>query len=250
MSEIKLKGTRWDLVPGMVRAVICLLVMSGAGLNAGTLWNNGVVSTNTIPTPFSDSLDNGVGPFTMFDNFTVSPIGWVVQGFDITDFFVSTPTTDYKSTTWSIWSGDPLTSTGKLIATGTALLGVTASLTNITGSCGVGFTCVEMITVTGLSVNLNTGTYYLGTTNNVASTSDETFRAYAAGHSGNPGDGWEQSNGTITGSSWTNGNTQTVMATGDTAFDINGVFAPEPSTLILMSLALVGLGYKLRRRAV
>jgi len=225
--------------------VICLLVTSGAALNASNLWNNGAPNTNFgNANPPSDFLSSGVGPFTVFDSFTVGPTGWLVTGFDITDFFVNTPTTDYSTggkTTWSVWNGDPLT-TGQLVMTGSA----TGGLTNYSGTCGSSSTCLETITVGGLNVSLKSGTYYLGTYNTLASNSDLTYRATSTGR----GAGWESSNGAIVGSKFVKGEYPNTSNGGDTAFDIQGNVAPEPGTMVLMGLALAGLGYQLRRRSV
>jgi hypothetical protein len=185
----------------------------------------------------------------VFDSFSVASPGWIVTGFDITDFFYATTTSEYTSTKWSLWSGDPLAG-GTLVATNTSV-GVVGTAS---GACGgSNSACSAVITVTLSSgVFLAAGSnYYLGTSNNLKQGTDITERAFSAGHNGVP-DGWEASNGSIVGSSWFTCPTCTSTTTtgSDTAFDILGNVVPEPGTLVLMSLALFGLGYKVRRRIV
>ena len=114
--------------------------------------------------------------------------------------------------------------------------------------------------MTGISVYLPSGaTYYLGLNNTLnANTSNRGYTDGAATSLGLAVTeplplGWEESNGSVTGAvgtsnAWTNG---TGSGTGgnETAFDISGTLVPEPGTLVLMGLAVVGLGYKRRRRA-
>ena len=191
-----------------------------ASAYAGTLWSNGAVNTTLSGDNRCDSGPNlcgnvGSTSSTIFDNFNIpaASMPWAVGGFDFTDFLLNGTNSDYKSTAWSIWNGDPL-SGGRLVASGTA----TAVPTLVAGTCGNGSTCVELFAVTlSSAVNLASGnTYYLGTTNTITPTNgnEETVRAFAAGGNTAPGgtanslQRWEQSNGTtsgIVGSVWTSG---------------------------------------------
>ena len=105
-------------------AVFMLLTLNG--LNAATLWNNGsLVPTNPNNYPCDAGCSSGTS-YTVFDNFTVpaSGVGWVVSGFDYTDLFTGgISTSEYKSTTWSLWQGDPL-SGGKLLGSSATISSV------------------------------------------------------------------------------------------------------------------------------
>ena len=267
-----------DLVNITVKGACCralttafgILLVAG-GLQASTLWNNGAVADVSVSA--NNVCDSICGkttpnPFTIFDNFTVGSTGWNVTGFDFTDFLVNTPTGNYGSTKWSIWSGDPVNGGGSLLAIGTA----TASLANVSGICGATSTCLETFTVNlGTTVTLAAGTtYFLGTYNVWQNTTDQSYRATAFGHSPSVFSGvgalqgWEQSNGTngalntpwlapTAGPNAVNNNYPSVSAgvsATDTAFDITGQLnTPEPGTLTMLSIAFAGLGFFLRRRS-
>ena len=237
----------WCRALSIATGVVCVWVTTGGGLDAAALalWSNGNLNTG-INGPNNVADSSG---YTVFDNFSVSKPGWIVTGFDFTDYFVGAA--DFKSTAWSIWSGDPMTG-GTLMAKGSG--GAVP-----TGGCSAFSYC--QITVTGISVYLPSGaTYYLGL-NNTLNNANTSNRGYTDGAATSLGVavteplplGWEESNGSVTGAvgasnAWTNG---TGSGTGgnETAFDISGTLVPEPGTLVLMGLAVVGLGYKRRRRA-
>ncbi len=232
------------------------------GVQASTLWSNGAVNTSLTGDNRCDSGpslcgNSGSTFWTVFDNFNVPAASkpWVVSGFDFSDFLVNGPVGDYKSTAWSIWSGDPL-SGGHLVASGSA----TAALSLLIGTCGSGSTCLETFTVAlGVPIELLAGnTYYLATTNTLLPTSsgEATLRAFAAGGNTAPGGTtnaimrWEQSNGSTSGilnSAWMAGTSNNTFPGGlninetATAFDIQGSLAPEPGTLTLLGIAFAGL---------
>jgi PEP-CTERM motif len=252
VNKTNLKGAfgRWALSMVMVGA--SLLVIGGAGLKADALFNQGglVGPPGTPAAPGVQSYDvNQVrcdshcagAQFTVFDNFSVPTQGWSISKIEIADWFVAAT---YQSSTYSIWSGDPVGGTGILKATGS----VAGILSLISGNCSLSNTqCLQLITLNlGTAVTLGAGTYYLGVTNTVSAGS--TDRALISSANSN----WEWSDGAINGAGtgWQNG-TNNVSFTGssfDTAFDVQGTTLPEPGSLTLMGLALAGLIFVLRRR--
>jgi hypothetical protein len=240
---------------------------------AGVLWSNGAVTQSSLSG--SNRCDSGpnicttgpTGPgWTIFDNFSIpsSSKAWSVSGFDFTDFLVNGTTSDVKSTSWSIWNGDPL-SGGKLYASGTA----TPSAMNVSGTCGNASTCLETFTVnfgaTGALYLAAGNTYYLGTSNvvTVTNNNEATLRAFSAGGNTAPGgtgnsvQRWEQSNGStsgVIGSPWVLGSENDIfpgtfgITETSTAFDINGTLVPEPGTLTLLVITFAGICFLRRRR--
>ena len=260
-TEMELKRACSRALKIAIHASFALL--AAGGLQAANLWTNAVaIGGGVIGDNRFDS-----GSYTIFDNFNI-PNGsksWVVSAIDFTDFVMNVSPGDYKSTSWSLWAGDPL-SAGTLVASGSGA----ASLTTLSGTCGAGVNnvnCVQTFTVTlANSVTLPSNqTYFLGTSNILVPSngSESTRRAFSAGGNTAPGGSanglqrWEQSNGSTTGvvnSTWTAGSENYKFPSdlnifeGATAFDIQGALAPEPGTITLLTMAFAGCWFYLRRR--
>jgi hypothetical protein len=239
------------LSTGGLQAALWDTGLGAAGGNSG-LCDSGPGSCGNATTPLPQAS-------VIFDNFRVTAPGWIINGFDFTDYFhlVPDPTTAYKSTAWSIWNGDPL-SGGSIVAQGVATFGTNASLLSVAGpACSNSTDCIRTIQVTGLSVSLGVGQYFLGTTNDVSGFVTE--RALSSGGKDSvtctlgaacnptPLGGWEQARNT--GAAWSGLIAGSAPTATDTAFDIQGVLTPEPATWGLMTLALAGLAVLRRRKA-
>jgi len=253
---------RWRL------GVCVLVVVWGANLSpAAVLWNNGGVNAALSSDNMCDSGPNTCGnsggaSWTVFDNFNV-PTGatWNVTSVSFVDFLVNAPTSDIGQTTVSIWKGDPLVG-GTLVGSTSG----TASLSLLSGTCGGTSTCLEQFAL-NFSASLAGGTtYYLGAGVGLTPSfsNENTLRAFAAGGNTAPGGTsnglarWEQSNGSISGSSWSAGSSNNVFPSGAivetaTAFTINGTVGttstPEPAATSLVGMALAGLVLFVRRRS-
>jgi hypothetical protein len=246
-TKTKMKG-----LGASIRLGAILALLSASSLQADFIWQN----TNPIlgKANFWDSNTNvaisGNLQWTAFDNFTTPTtsggLNWVVNSLDFTDYVVNGVGTDVTKTTWSIWSGDPLKSSGTLVATGSASIGGTESVSMVS-------TGIYKFTITGLNVVLSAGTkYYLGRTNTIsqdgpAAQATSTFAALTSPLAGQTAN-WETASGNINGTNFDAALSSTPVSDSDTLFDIQGTVTPEPSTWALMGIAIAGFCLIRRRR--
>jgi hypothetical protein len=206
---------------------LVLLVIPGTA-EATVAWTNGTATSIGSNCDFTGgACPGGDTGWTIFDNFGLTTQD-TVSGFSyISDFSVGSAS-DYLSTNWSLWSVDPLgpfSSIGPL-ATGNTVAALTTNDLSVT---------TYTFTITGLSVNLPPGTYWLGYENVLAGDGAVTLDVMSNGTS-LPGYE-EQSGDKEYGFTYTSGNT---------AFTIEN--NPEPGSLWLVALAGAAFFIKLRIR--
>ncbi|MFT3857502.1 MAG: PEP-CTERM sorting domain-containing protein [Aquabacterium sp.] len=201
--------------------ILSSMVMSAA-LAASTLSHAAVVYDNGAP--FGDShwcdsgpLHCGGNTWTINDDFTLSQ-DTVITGIDIWNSNGSAA--DYVNTTWSIWSRQP-DRTFEPIATGTTVADI---------SMDKGFILSRL---SGLSVSLEAGQYWLGFSHQISTDNPWTYVTTSAG------------SGNVVQLSLTGVNTSSQI---EAAFRIQSA-VPEPSTTALMVCGLALVGVAARRRA-
>ena len=154
-------------VTGAILGIAVALAVGNA--EAAVLWDNGP--------PFESGAvycsNNGTGcgsdntGFTVYDDFRLDAAA-KITGFTYHSGF-PIGADQYLSTNWSIWTTDPVTSW----AGGPALSGIADG---INSAASFGFT---LTTITGLSIELSPGTYWLGIQNNVISGPVHSVESYA-----------------------------------------------------------------------
>jgi hypothetical protein len=159
--------------------VIVPLVITGLALlvipwtaKADIAWSNGNIIRPGTSCDSVSSACGGVG-WTIFDDFQLSSDDTVIAFSYVSDFSAGSAA-DYQSTNWSLWSTDPLgyfASSG-LLASGNISDGNAAVAVLTTNDLSL---TTYTFTVTGLSVILSPGIYWLGYENvlaNGAATTD------------------------------------------------------------------------------
>jgi hypothetical protein len=233
-------------------ALFCALIFASQ-LSAGTIWDNGIGGNSN----FCDS-NNACGGNTVFDAFSVASGPSVrIQTIRFTDFFFNAPnplSTYYTSTTWSIWSGDPLVTGSTALYKGT----MAGSFSNIVGNCNGPGGCQATISldVSSSGVVLSGGqTYYLGLTNTLnASGGPNVVSSRALGLSGLGK--LESSDVSFAGNFWADQsiggcNIRVDPHCSEPANSASTAFAidttPEPGTWTLMLISAAGFAVWRRR---
>ena len=139
----------------------------GAG-PSGPLWYNG--DFNGI-NGLANEMNTLVGQSSIYDNFIVPGPGWHITSI----FSDNLLNTNVTGATWEIRSGVTEGNGGTVVASGTT----TTPVVTPTGRSGFGFT-EFMVEITGLSVDLAPGTYWL----NVTPVGDGSGRSFDSDTSG------------------------------------------------------------------
>ena len=139
----------------------------GAG-PSGPLWYNG--DFNGV-NGLANEMNTLVGQSSIYDNFIVPAPGWHITSI----FSDNLANTNVTGATWEIRSGVTEGNGGTVVASGTT----TTPVVTPTGRSGFGFT-EFMVEVTGLSVDLAPGTYWL----NVTPVGDGSGRSFDSDTSG------------------------------------------------------------------
>jgi hypothetical protein len=239
----------------LAMAAICLWASVGGARAGSTLWYNGDFDGNSeLYNLVNPTVPNATG--LVYDDFIV-PTGqtWTVQGVfsnDQMDFFTPTSLTAY----WEIRSGVMTGDGGTLVASGTNSASQTA-----TGNIGI---AVEYtVAVSGLSVTLSAGTYWLAVAPVGTSADDLSFISTTSGMNAIGMPPGNDGNSFVAGSFYQSLGGFDFEPASDYVSNPNGgppdfsmgvegitTAVPEPSTISLgLIAALAGTAAALRRRA-
>ena len=206
---------------------LTLAALFAGNVQATVLYDNGPV-TDASAGGWCDqgpSGCSGTGTWTYYDNFTLSADS-TVTGFNYIDWFFSGGPSNYVTTNWALYGGDPFTNAA--IASGSDVATLVAT----------GPSRQYQFTVTGLNINLLASTVYWLDINNTVTggilTTVATVAPVAA---------------PLTGAKQSDGGSNNFNNRPDRAYQIHGgsVAVPEPVTIALLGIGLLGLGFARRR---
>ena len=211
----------------MKRTVAIVGVVLGlmtCGAQAAVLYNNGAAASNSSRC----AEDSGAcsGTWTVFDDFTLSSAA------TITDIKWTTylygGLSDYNGARAWVYSADPVFGNGTLLATVVTQVGSPAR-----SSLGGNFYEIDL---SGLSISLNAGTYWLGIQHDTTA-SYATVACTTACRSGNSTQ-WQNSGAGMR-------NYDAVSY----AFSLESNQISTPATLALLGFGLIGIGAVNRKQA-
>ncbi len=233
-----------------VAAVAALVTVLPSSAEAQLWYNGDLNGVNAL----SSERNTAVSQSMAYDNFVVTGAGWTINS--VFGNFLSNilwSTADYE-----IRSGVSAGNGGTLLFSGS---GVAASQV-ATGNTAFGFT-EYTATISGLSIFLNPGTYWLGISP-VGTGSSNTARAFIATTSGTGGnnaniDGLSFFNSTFFGANFEGTLSRMQNVPTDFAYGVDGAgsgtstdgndVVPEPATMTLLATGLAGMVAARRRKA-
>jgi hypothetical protein len=243
----------------MVGLIVLVASLSASPARAGVLWYNG--DNNNISSLLNESkvpINNGLGASfqtaLVYENFVV-PVG---QTWTVTSVFSDDQMAYYQSATkatWQIRSGVSAGNGGMLIASGDTA----ATQTALTPVTGYTYNLTEyQVTATVPSVVLTAGQYWLAVAPDSAGYyGDQSYVETTSGANsvGTPGGNDGNSYTSLTYPTMVSFLPTSSILTGignvDFSMGVAGTFisVPEPSSLILLTVGLVGSAALLRRRS-
>ncbi|HEY4320625.1 MAG TPA: PEP-CTERM sorting domain-containing protein [Gemmatimonadales bacterium] len=237
-SEVQMKSlTQWSR---SIAGAVGLVVTVASAASAQSLFYNGDYLNNAL----SSETNTIVSQAMVYTDFVVGGSGWNVTGL----FGYFSISSDLASTDayWEIRSGISLGNGGSLLFSGTAAEAITP-----TGNMPAGYNEVRT-DVNGLSFFLAPGTYWVG----VSMIGDGQGRAFVENTDGTNGINADIDDSGFFNSSFF-GEDFTAASDQDTgnefSLGVNGTAdvgaVPEPSTIAMMAVGLVGFVGTKRRRS-